>query len=156
MKSIIIILISGFYLLGVYSLLWVKTDKPSEVQRLNLYQGKILSLKCYLTDKGKTEEYRIMVNLDNSHNLDFYFPHKTCDYLYKNIPSPKGLYFEGYFIASTLMQLKIGGRELVLFDEEKERANIFALYVAIIPFIGYALVKLLRTRRIKNEQKSSS
>jgi len=132
----------------MYSVFWVKTDDVNEIQRLNYYKGIIEKVDCSAIDvsRGGTR-HELSVLLNTGEYLNFRFPLKTCRYFYRKVPFPRGLELEAYFQARRLMQLRIDGKELVSFDEEKRFDNRFAFGLIVFPFAVYFLGKYMQRKK---------
>lgn len=149
-KRIILISLGVAYLITIYIVFWVKVDSVENIQRLHHYEGKILAFECLDIDKSRgARETRLSVLLSTEEYLDFQLPHKRCEYFYSKVPEPLTKQFDGDFMAARIMQLKIGGVELVNFDEEKRSENILNLLTLIFPFALISAHRYMIYRRGK-------
>ena len=135
----------------IYRDFWVNVDVPENYSRLHLYEAQIIDFKCYIEkiSKGDGKRSRLYVKLVGEGELDFRLSHKTCHFVNSMVPKPSRKMFSGYFDGAIVMQLKIGNKEVINFIEEKERSNIFALYLVVSPLICYLYVRYVKYRQSK-------
>lgn len=153
-KRIFLLSLGIVYLIAVYIIFWVKVDSAEDIQRLHLYEGKILAFECVDIDKSRgARETRLSIALSTEEYLNFRLPHKRCDYFYDRVQEPLTKQFVGHFIATKIMQLKIGEVEIVNFDEEKRSANKLALWISIFPFALVCARKCMIYRKEINKGK---
>lgn len=135
------------YAIFIYWSIWVKVDNPADVQRLSYYHGNIEVLDCQTYKGHRKEREEVYIELDSGEKIEFVFPNnKGCKVLFDTFNSISKV-FDGYFIGGTIMQLNIGNRELVNFNEEKEKMNIFAFYLILSPLVIWFLGKVWKSRK---------
>ncbi|MCX4191491.1 hypothetical protein [Methylophaga sp. OBS1] len=153
-KRIFLLSLGIVYLIAVYIVFWVKVDSVEDIQRLHRYEGKILAFECVDIDKSRgARETRLNTLLSTEEYLNFRLPDKQCDDFYEKVQEPLKKQFVGHFIAAKVMQLEIGGVEIVNFDEEKRSANILALWILIFPFAVICARKYMIYRKEINKGK---
>lgn len=151
-KKAVLLTVFIAYTVMIFCVFWETADDVSEIMRLKHYQDEIASLTCYVQKKKwkGSKVTRLDVILNNKKHLNFRLPNKTCDEFNHLVTSTHGSEFRAYFTAGTLMQLSIGGIEVVNFLERRSAYRRGAIYAWSVPLIIYCFFVLHR-RWYKNK-----
>lgn len=151
MKTYIYLVLIIIYEVMIYFMFWLPDD-ITEASGYSIHIGYIKNLAC--TNRGNHDlKQFLQIELYKGKDISFYLRttprHYFCEDFFKQIPHPKGLYFEGHFSGSNLIQLIIGDKELQSLEVGKRYLNNWALLFMSVPLI-YAFLSYangIRNRR---------